>query len=270
MRTSNSKCKSRCTAGAAAPVIERNALRAVRPCLSHRRTRSGFWWKAGYPYGSSQKTTCRRSASTKFYPESCAAGCLAAGKGGKIQKSAWRIVGQHIIHFVIAAARFSSQKAYSSSEGISCFHQFTPVSRSSLSWLSAPPKQRYFLSSSSSTLPRHTWYTLPPKPAPCRQSARWVLRQQVVVFVAAVQKQQGIGALAQPVQLFLFLLAAVPHKAEIAQHHHGVPFAQPAQLAVLEAVKSPWVSPVRYTIPASLPDVKSSQKPCHSPPNLLL
>ena len=74
LRTNSIKCKSRCTAGAAAPVIERNALRAVRPCLSHRRTRIGFWWKAGYPYGSSQKTTCRRSASTKFYPESCAAG----------------------------------------------------------------------------------------------------------------------------------------------------------------------------------------------------
>ena len=30
---------------------------------------------------------------------------LAAGKGGKIQKSAWRIVGQHIIHFVIARCK---------------------------------------------------------------------------------------------------------------------------------------------------------------------
>ena len=63
-----------------------------------------------------------------------------------------------------------------------------------------------------------------------------ILLQKIIVFVASVQKQQGIRALAQPIQLFLFLPAAVPHKTEIPQHHHGVPFAQPAQLAVFEAV----------------------------------
>ena len=63
-----------------------------------------------------------------------------------------------------------------------------------------------------------------------------VLCQQVVVFVAAVQKQNRVGALAQPVQPLALCGAAVPHKAEISQHHHGVLFAQPAQLALLEAL----------------------------------
>ena len=63
-----------------------------------------------------------------------------------------------------------------------------------------------------------------------------VLCQQVVVFVAAVQKQQGIRALAQPVQPLALCGAAVPHKTKIPQHHHGVLFAQPAQFALLEAL----------------------------------
>ena len=64
-----------------------------------------------------------------------------------------------------------------------------------------------------------------------------VLAQQVVILVGTIKEKQGIRALAQPVELFLFLLAAIPHKAEIAQHHHNVPFAQPAEPAVLETVK---------------------------------
>ena len=63
-----------------------------------------------------------------------------------------------------------------------------------------------------------------------------VLCQQVVIFVAAVQKQNRVGALAQPVQPLALCGAAVPHKAEIPQHHHGVLLAQPAQLALLEAL----------------------------------
>ena len=61
-----------------------------------------------------------------------------------------------------------------------------------------------------------------------KQFHRGVLGQQVIVFVGAVQEQQGVGALAQPVQLLLFRLAAVPHKPEIAQHQHHVA-ACPAQ-----------------------------------------
>ena len=55
--------------------------------------------------------------------------------------------------------------------------------------------------------------------------------------MGTIKEKQGVGALPQPVELFLLLFAAVPHKAEIAQHHHNVPFAQPAEPAVLEAVK---------------------------------
>ena len=63
-----------------------------------------------------------------------------------------------------------------------------------------------------------------------------ILLQKIIVFVAAVQKQNRVGALAQPVQPLALCGAAVPHKAEIPQHHHGVLFAQPAQLALLEAL----------------------------------
>ena len=63
-----------------------------------------------------------------------------------------------------------------------------------------------------------------------------VLCQQVVIFVAAVQKQHRVRALAQPVQPLALCGAAVPYKAKISQHHHGVLFAQPAQFALLEAL----------------------------------
>ena len=71
--------------------------------------------------------------------------------------------------------------------------------------------------------------------------------------------------------LFLFRLAAVPHKPEIAQHQHHVPLAQPAELAVLEAVQLA----MRITCEIYHPFppcrfVKQLQKPCHTPANLLL
>ncbi len=49
-------------------------LRAGHPCRRHRRKRSGSWWRAARPCGSSRRTTFHRSASTEFCPENCAAG----------------------------------------------------------------------------------------------------------------------------------------------------------------------------------------------------
>ena len=98
-----------------------------------------------------------------------------------------------------------------------------------------------------------------------------ILFQQVIVLVAAIEEKDGVRPLAQPVQILLLSLAAVPHKPEIAQHQHHVPLAQPAELAVLEAVQLAMritceiyhpFPPCRY--------VKQLQKPCHTPANLLL
>ena len=98
-----------------------------------------------------------------------------------------------------------------------------------------------------------------------------ILLQQVVVLVASVEEEEGVRPSAQPVQLLLLGLAAVPHEAEIAQHNDEIALAGPAQLPVFEAVQLAVVSPVRYTILCLLlRSVKSPQKPCHAPPNLLL
>ena len=97
-----------------------------------------------------------------------------------------------------------------------------------------------------------------------------VLGQQVVVFMRAVQKQQGVGPLAQPVQLFLLLFAAVPHKPEIAQHDHHVPLAQPAELAVLEALDiAVGISrQIYHRFPPALCETRKN--PCLRRANLLL
>ena len=64
-----------------------------------------------------------------------------------------------------------------------------------------------------------------------------VLFQQVIVLVAAIEEKDGVRPLAQPVQILLLGLAAVPHKAEIAQHNDEIALAGPAQLPVLEAIQ---------------------------------
>lgn len=82
---------------------------------------------------------------------------LAQRQRSKIQEPAWGVVGQHIIY--LPAVFF--QRLFAAGIFLIRGHLLRPPVdprlRSSLSWLSAPPKQRYFLPSSVSTLPRQTW-----------------------------------------------------------------------------------------------------------------
>ena len=55
--------------------------------------------------------------------------------------------------------------------------------------------------------------------------------------MASIEEKDGVRPLAQPVQILLLGLAAVPHEAEIAQHNDKIALAGPAQLPVFEAVQ---------------------------------
>lgn len=55
--------------------------------------------------------------------------------------------------------------------------------------------------------------------------------------MASVEEEEGVRPSAQPVQLLLLGLAAVPHEAEIAQHDDDVALACPAQFSFFETVQ---------------------------------
>ena len=198
---------------------------------------------------------------------------LAGGQSGKIQEPAWGVVGQHIIY--LPAVCFQVRLA----GGIFFVggHLLRPPVHTGLPVLFVrtfrPAKAEVFFALQlQHTAPADMIHIA----AQClhfaaKQFHRGVLGQQVIVFVGAVQKQQGVGALAQPVQPLALCGAAVPYKAKISQHQHHVPLAQPAELAVLEAVQLA----MRITCEIYHPFppcrfVKQLQKPCHTPANLLL
>ena len=89
--------------------------------------------------------------------------------------------------------------------------------------------------------------------------------------MGAVQKQDGIGALAQPFQAGFFLLAAIPQETEVTQDQENIVFAQPAQLLAFETVQLAVGVACNINHPC-LPLVCESgaADSCHPPPNLLL
>ena len=163
---------------------------------------------------------------------------LADGKGGKIQKSAWGIVSQHIIHFVIICFQIRLTERIFFLRG----HLFLPPVDPRLPVLpvgafGSAEAQVLFAFQLQHAAPADMVHIAAQRLHPaaelflCR-----IFLQQIVIFMASIQKQQRVRALAQPVQLFLLLFASVPHKAKISQNDHRIPFAQPAQFPVPEAV----------------------------------
>ena len=164
---------------------------------------------------------------------------FAHREGSKIKESAWGIVGQHIIYLPAVCFEIGLTGGVFLIAG----HLLRPpvVSGLPLFLVGAlgAAEAEVFLSlqlqhAATADMVHIAAQSLDPAAKPLLDG---VLGQQVVILVGTIKEKQGVGALAQPVKLFLFLLAAIPHKAEIAQHHHNVPFAQPAEPAVLEAVK---------------------------------
>ena len=164
---------------------------------------------------------------------------LTAGQHRKIQESAWRVVGEHIIHLIAAGFQVLLAGRIFFIGG----HLLLPPVHARLPFLPVrafgpTEAQVLFALQLQHAAAAHMVDVAAQALHPAAEPLRFrILGQQVVIFVGTVQKQQGIRPLSQPVQLFLFFCAAVPHKAEIAQHHHDVPFAQPAQPPVPEPVQ---------------------------------
>ena len=164
---------------------------------------------------------------------------LAQRQRSKIQEPAWGVVGQHIIY--LPAVFF--QRLFAAGIFLIRGHLLRPPVDPRLPFLfvltfGPAEAEIFFALQRQHTAPADMVNIAAQR---LDRSAEpllgRVLGQQVVVLMAAIQKQQRVWAFAQPVQLFLFFCAAVPHEAEIAQHHHDVLFAQPAQPPVPEPVQ---------------------------------
>ena len=197
----------------------------------------------------------------------------ARGQDGKIEEPAWGVVGQHILYFEAVGLYVGVAKGVFLVRG----HLPGPpvdagVPLFLVGALAAPKAEEAHPLQLQDAAPADVVdvaaHRLHP-PAELflhRQSV-----QHLVVFVGAVQEQDGVGALGQPVQALALLFAAVPQKAEVPQHEKDVVFAQAAQLFALEAVQLPVGIPsdIDHACLPLLVCESDVPNPCHPPANLL-
>jgi hypothetical protein len=164
---------------------------------------------------------------------------LALCQHTEIQKFAWRVVGQHIIY--LPAVQF--QRGLGAGVFLVRGHLLRPPVDVDFPLFLV----RAFRSAEAEVLlPFQFQYAAPADVVhiasqrlhqPAEPLFGGVLFQQVIVLVAAIEEKDGVRPLAQPVQILLLGLAAVPHEAEIAQHNDKIALTGPAQPPVFEAVQ---------------------------------
>ena len=154
---------------------------------------------------------------------------LALCQHAEIQKFAWRVVGQHIIY--LPAVRF--QRGLAAGVFLVRRHLLRPPVDVGFPLFLV----RAFRSAEAEVLlPFQLQYAAPADVVhiaaqrlhqPAEPLFGGVLFQQVIVLVAAIEEKDGVRPLAQPVQILLLGLAAVPHKAKIAQHNDEIALCRP-------------------------------------------